>query len=208
MPRATNPPAARRNSVGSIMEFNPYHKWLGVPVSEQPPNHYRLLGIALFENDADVIETAADQRMALLRTFQTGQYAALSQRLLNELATARLCLLDPASRQEYDEELRRRLTPAPVAVPVAAQVGTCRPSRRFRSLRRPRRRRRLNSRPRHRRGPAGRAGRRLSRSAHAWLALAAVAIPAAICVGYLISTKRGDAVAGRRGKSSSRPEKT
>ena len=49
------------------MEFNPYHKWLGVPVSEQPPNHYRLLGIALFENDADVIETAADQRMALLR---------------------------------------------------------------------------------------------------------------------------------------------
>ena len=39
-------------------------------------------------------------------------------------------------------------------------------------------------------------GRRLGRSAHAWLALAAVAIPAAIFVGYLILTKRGDAVAG------------
>ena len=53
--------------------FDPYHKWLGVPAAEQPPNCYRLLGIALFESDPDVISTAADRRMALLRTFQTGQ---------------------------------------------------------------------------------------------------------------------------------------
>ena len=29
--------------------FNPYHKWLGIPHNHQPPNHYRLLGIEDFE---------------------------------------------------------------------------------------------------------------------------------------------------------------
>ena len=27
--------------------FDPYRKWLGIPPQEQPPNHYRLLGIGL-----------------------------------------------------------------------------------------------------------------------------------------------------------------
>ena len=39
-------------------KFDPYHKWLGIPPKDQPPNHYRLLGIELFESDADVIATA------------------------------------------------------------------------------------------------------------------------------------------------------
>ena len=41
-------------------DFDPYYKWLGIPPGEQPPNHYRLLGVSLFEPDADVID-AADQ---------------------------------------------------------------------------------------------------------------------------------------------------
>lgn len=49
--------------------FDGYHKWLGIPPKDQPPNHYRLLGIELFENDDDVIEGAADQRISHLRTF-------------------------------------------------------------------------------------------------------------------------------------------
>src|SRR5687768_18381170 len=40
--------------------FDPYHKWLAIPPEEQPPHHYRLLGIKLFESDPDVIESAAD----------------------------------------------------------------------------------------------------------------------------------------------------
>ncbi len=59
-------------------DFDPYHKWLGIPPEEQPPNHYRLLGVKLFEDDPEVIEAAADQRMGHLRTFQTGKRAALS----------------------------------------------------------------------------------------------------------------------------------
>ena len=68
--------------------FDPYRKWLGIPVEEQPPNHYRLLGIGLFESDHDVISNAADRQMAHVRTFQSGSYSQLSQRLLNELAAA------------------------------------------------------------------------------------------------------------------------
>ena len=41
------------------MAFDPYHKWLGIPPEQQPASHYRLLGIAEFESDADVIDTAA-----------------------------------------------------------------------------------------------------------------------------------------------------
>ena len=79
--------------------FNPYHAWLGIPPEEQPPNHYRLLGAALFEVQAEVIDTAADRQMAHLRTFQCGKHSDLSQRLLNEVSAARLCLLNSAKRR-------------------------------------------------------------------------------------------------------------
>ena len=59
--------------------FDPYRKWLGIPASDQPAHHYRLLGIDLFENDADVISNAADGRMAQVKNFQTGNYAVYSQ---------------------------------------------------------------------------------------------------------------------------------
>ena len=44
--------------------FDPYLKWFGIPLRDQPIHHYRLLAIELFEADAEVIENAADQRMA------------------------------------------------------------------------------------------------------------------------------------------------
>ncbi len=67
-------------------EFDPYYTWLGIPPPQQPPNHYRLLGVELFEANPDVIESAADQRMAHLRSFQTGKRGHLTQGLLNEVA--------------------------------------------------------------------------------------------------------------------------
>src|SRR5262245_33497292 len=62
--------------------FDPYHKWLGIPPKDQPANHYRLLGLALFEHDAEVIESAADRQMAHVRTYQSGRYSAQSQEVL------------------------------------------------------------------------------------------------------------------------------
>src|SRR5487761_196544 len=175
------------------MTFDPYHKWLGIPPAEQPADHYRLLAIARFESDLDVIEGAADQRMGHLRTFQTGQHSALSQKLLNELSAARLCLLNPAKKAAYDEELRRRVDaaqrPRP-AVPTARPL----PSAPVQPLAPVRVRSEdpaviVTDRPaaRHttrRRSPG------LGSAAFARLALAAVAIPAAAFVVHLISTKR------------------
>jgi hypothetical protein len=98
--------------------FNGYHVWLGIPASEQPPNHYRLLGIALFETDLDVIEHAADRQMAHVRTFQGGKHQTLSQQILNELSAARLCLLNAGKKASYDESLRDKLGTAQKAAPV------------------------------------------------------------------------------------------
>ena len=53
--------------------FDPYWKWLGIQPKDQPPTHYRLLGIDPFESDDDVIATAADARMMHIKTFATGK---------------------------------------------------------------------------------------------------------------------------------------
>jgi hypothetical protein len=119
-----------------LADFDPYRKWLGIPPDEQPPNHYRLLGVGLFEADPDVIANAADRQMFHVRTFQAGQYSDISQFILNELAAARICLLEPQRKAEYDEWLRQTMQtqrPAvppqapPVAPPVVAPVAPPRP---------------------------------------------------------------------------------
>ena len=96
--------------------FDPYHKWLGIPPQEQPANHYRLLAIPLFESDPEVIESAANQRMGHVRTFQAGRYSTQSQQILNELAAARVCLLSAEKKAAYDAELEASLAP-PLPLP-------------------------------------------------------------------------------------------
>lgn len=97
--------------------FDPYHKWLGIPPKDQPPHHYRLLGVEAFESDFDVIENAADQRMRHVRSFQSGKHGAESQRLLNEIAAAKVLLLNPDQKTAYDAKLRASLMPAMPAMP-------------------------------------------------------------------------------------------
>ncbi len=81
----------------SMNAFDPYHVWLGIPPAEQPPSHYRLLAIAPLEDSPDVIENAADRQMAHVRRAATGKHADASQKILNEIAAARRCLLDRAA---------------------------------------------------------------------------------------------------------------
>lgn len=90
-------------------DFNPYRVWLGIPLDEQPPNHYQLLGLAVFEQDPDVIENAANRQMAHVRTFQSGPNAAISQQILNELSEARICLLKSDTKEDYDAQLGEML---------------------------------------------------------------------------------------------------
>ena len=100
-----------------MSDFDPYHKWLGIRDSQRPPNHYRLLGLELFEDDRDVISMAADRQMSHVKTFQTGPNGEVSQRLLSELADARRCLLNQETKNAYDQGLQ------------AAQTNFARPTR-------------------------------------------------------------------------------
>lgn len=93
-------------------EFDPYYTWLGIPPQEQPPHHYRLLGIRPLEADRDVITHAMDQRMAHLRTLQSGKHSEHSQKLLNEVSAAAVVLLDRAKKEVYDAVLKQQLAQA------------------------------------------------------------------------------------------------
>jgi hypothetical protein len=102
--------------------FDPYHRWLGIPPRAQPPHHYRLLGLELFETDPKVIDSLASRHIEYLQQVTDGPCVKEAQRLLNELASARRCLLDAEKRAAYDAELRTKLAglspPLPTAVPA------------------------------------------------------------------------------------------
>ena len=103
--------------------FDAYHKWLGIPPQHQPPDHYRLLGLEIFESDQDVIRAAAERQAAHIQNYKIGPQSEFSQRLLNEIARARVCLLDPVRKAEYDRSLRQvpaRTHVADAPRPVAA----------------------------------------------------------------------------------------
>ena len=90
-------------------EFDPYHEWLKIPPSEQPPNHYRLLETARFESDPEIIEAAVSRLVTKLQNLSNGQHVAHAQRILNDVAKARLCLSDPQKKSAYDQQLRQQL---------------------------------------------------------------------------------------------------
>ncbi len=109
--------------------FDPLHKWLGIPPAEQPPHAYRLLAIAPFEEDSDVIANAADQRMLFIKSLATGPNATVGEGLLNQVAAARLCLLNPTKKTAYDTALRKYLagekssSPAQKTAPPPPDAG-------------------------------------------------------------------------------------
>ncbi|MCG8584039.1 MAG: hypothetical protein MI757_04925 [Pirellulales bacterium] len=110
-----------------MANFNPYYQWLGIPPAEQPANHYRLLGITKFEPDPSVIENAADQRVLLIRNVASGPHATLAQQLLNEVSAAKLTLINPERKAQYDQVLRQSTSrptigEMPVRSPAASGI--------------------------------------------------------------------------------------
>lgn len=85
-----------------FLMFDPLHKWLGIPPREQPPDHYRLLGLKRFESDSEVIDFAADKHLSYLHRFDNGEYAEQAAEVANRVSQARLCLIDPNKRARYD----------------------------------------------------------------------------------------------------------
>jgi WD40 repeat protein len=87
--------------------FDPCSKWLNIPEGERPPNHYLLLGLDLFESDPSTIRNAADERSKAVRP-RCLKYPDVATQLLNEIAKARVCLIDPDRKAAYDELLRTK----------------------------------------------------------------------------------------------------
>jgi hypothetical protein len=83
--------------------FDPYHRWLSIPPSEQPPNHYRLLGLQVYESSVEVIENAALRQSRHVRPHLDSPLRPYATNLLRELEVARLCLLDPEAKAAYDD---------------------------------------------------------------------------------------------------------
>ena len=120
-----------------MSDFDPYHKWLGIPPRDQPPNHYRLLGIEVFESDPDVIDAAAEQRASFVRQCVTGKQVRHSQQILNEIAVARLTLLKETDKRTNDLSLRRQMAAATEIRRREEPNSNTSPSPRMTSRRRP-----------------------------------------------------------------------
>lgn len=89
------------------MAIDVYKEWLGIPDGPRPPDHYQLLRLVQFEDDAEKVRKNYKKLNAHVRKYATGQYSVESQSLLNELAKAMLCLTDEESKREYDQSLGR-----------------------------------------------------------------------------------------------------
>ena len=107
--------------------FDPYSQWLGIEPHEMPVDHYRLLGLTRFEDDPETIAEQADERMAYVRSLQTGPRGGYTQSLLNELAAARVCLLNPHAKRSYDQMLEGMFRasqppPAPAEIDSSPEI--------------------------------------------------------------------------------------
>jgi hypothetical protein len=109
-------------------KFDPYQAWLAIPPGEQPPHHYRLLGLSPFERNPDTIDNAADRQTMHVREHSTGKLARFAHRLLNEISAAKLCLLDKHRKAAYDDSLKEKLDRA--AKKAAAKIPPPPPPRR------------------------------------------------------------------------------
>jgi hypothetical protein len=115
-------------------EFDPYYKWPGIPPQEQPPNHYRLLGLPVYTADAEVIQNAADQRMAHLRVLQVGQQSAISEQLIKAVTAAQCACFSRRSKRHTMPSFATPW-PRPLGRGVTSRPGR-RPRRRLVPLRR------------------------------------------------------------------------
>ncbi len=97
------------------MSADLYTQWLQIPAGPRPPNHYALLGLPPFCDDVHKIEEAAGRQLERLDRYALHPDTALreaGQRIMNEVARARVVLASAEKRAAYNRSLM-----GPVAVP-------------------------------------------------------------------------------------------
>jgi len=102
-------------------EFDPYDDWLDIGPDQQPADRYQLLGVERYEDDEDVIRDASSERLAHLRSLDTGEHAPLRDELVEEVVAAQKCLLNDKRRDAYAHSLRAKLQPKKRSAPAPRQ---------------------------------------------------------------------------------------
>lgn len=93
-----------------------YSAWLKIPPGVRPPDHYALLGLPRFCNDLEKIDAATQQRLDALDRYALHPDLVkrdACQQMMNEVARARVVLINPQKRRAYD------LTFPPAEAPTA-----------------------------------------------------------------------------------------
>jgi len=99
--------------------FDPYQHWLAIPPSEQPPNHYRLLGLKLLEGNQAIITRAVQLRIDHVRACNDGRHPELVKQILDQIEAAKCTLLNPKLKGQYDYLMRKRFPQATVSAAPA-----------------------------------------------------------------------------------------
>ncbi len=94
-----------------------YESVLGLPPGPRPPNHYELLGIALCEPSASQIATAAERRVTEAEESVMASAENIRQ-VIAEITAAKTCLLNEATKVQYDRQLRPEAVSAEPAPPA------------------------------------------------------------------------------------------
>jgi hypothetical protein len=114
---------------------DPYSEWLGIKDKQRPLTNYQLLGLPCLESRTEKIESHAQEQLAKLASFLKGEHALQAKRLTFEIASAKTCLLNPATKASYDAGLRARqggspaASAAPAKKPPSEPVAAPRPGR-------------------------------------------------------------------------------
>src|SRR4051812_15177805 len=87
-------------------------------VTDWPPDHYAILGLAPGPVDAVDVERRAAERTEWLRAYQLAEPDAATD-ALNRVAQALVCLADPATKSAYDRSREATPSPALTVIPVA-----------------------------------------------------------------------------------------
>lgn len=85
-----------------------YNLWLDLPPNPLPPDHYTLLGLALFQYDPVLVEKLARHRFSRIKVYEDHPDRACragAHELMSRIALAKAVLGAPTTKRQYDREL-------------------------------------------------------------------------------------------------------
>ncbi len=102
-------------------------KWLQITNTDGPPHAYQVLNLAPFTSDPNTIRDAVQQRVILVARSASPADADLATKFQKYLFELEATLLDPATRELYDNKLGNRLGKRPDSAFHAGRISTSKP---------------------------------------------------------------------------------